>query len=193
MSKVKETKKDELKPKSEEGPLHTTVSDDPLLKSNRLLYANLHRFFGKDYDDPYKEGPEKMARYFDSFLEFIRTEYPETKDCKGNLKSLIPKVVRMKLPDSTIITVKYKMEGREADYEISNESNSTTKITEWHIRIAQMFKNDIQESIFKTITMFLDTMTKGEREKMESKYLEKARSFKDLKDKNQNKSNKRKI
>ena len=175
MAKKKEKGPEEVDIEKELG-IAPSFFNGPITKAHYLLYAKLHRLVGEGYEDPYKAGPEKMARYFDSFLEFIRTEYPETNGHKGNLKSLIPKITRVKLPDSTSITVSYGMEGQESDYEIVNSDGSIDKVTNRHIEIAQMFKSDIQEGIFRTVTMLLDAIPKEEREEMENKYLDKARS-----------------
>ena len=170
--KKKRTKREFSKRKKEK--LKTSFLDSST-QADRLLFAKLNRLLGKDYEDPYKAGAEKMTRYFDSFLEFIREEYPESSKCKGNLRSLIPEKTLIKLPDSTIITVRYKMDNKEADYDISNKDNSIEKITNRHIEIAQMFKSNIQEGIFRIVTMLLEALPKDKREEMESKYLRKAR------------------
>lgn len=117
-----------------------------------------------------------MAKYFDAFLQFFRDEYPNDNNHKGTLKSLIPKLSKIKLPDETVIIVSYSMDNQESDYEFSNKDGSLDKITNRHIEIAQMFKGNVQEGIFSTVTMMVDAMPKDAREKMEETYLKKARS-----------------
>ena len=160
---------------AEELGLDDSFFQGPVTHAHRILFAKLRRMVGKEYEDPYKDGPEKMAKYFDSFLQFFRDEYPNENNHKGTLKSLIPKLSKIKLPDDTVICVSYSMDNQESDYEFSNADSSVEKITDRHIQIAQMFKGNVQEGIFSTVTMMVDAMPKDARDKMEKAYLAKAR------------------
>ena len=53
-------------------------------------------------------------------------------------------------------------------------------LTDKHVEIALMFKNNVQAGIFNTITMLVDAMPKDAREKMEKQYLTKSRFSEEL-------------
>ena len=171
-------KKMKKKPDLEDFGLSDSFFKGPVTSAHRLLFAKLQKLITGHYEDPYKGGPQKMAKYFDAFLEFFRQEYPEDKGCKGTLQSLMPKQNEIQLPDKSLITIAYNMETQLAEYKITNPDGQVEKVTNRHIEIAQMFKNSVQEGIFGTITMLVDAMPKDAREEMANKYLDLARSKK---------------
>lgn len=164
----------------EDWEMNEDFFNGPITPAHRILYAKLHRMISSQYEDPYEKGPQKMARYFDSFLEFFRQEYPQDKNCKGSLKSLIPKKSKIVLPDGITILVEYNMENQQSSFKITSKEKSVSKLTDRHAEVALIFKNNVQAGIFNTITMLIDAMPKDAREKMEEQYLTKARSSDEL-------------
>ena len=91
---TKSSNKQDENPNLEDWGINKDFLNGPITPAHRILYAKLHRMISSQYEDPYEKGPQKMARYFDSFLEFFRQEYPQDKNSKGSLKSLIPKKIQ---------------------------------------------------------------------------------------------------
>lgn len=157
------------------------ISEDffnkPITEAHRLVYSLLQNMIERDYKDPYENGPEKMARYVDSFFQFIAKEYPEDKDSnKRSLKSLITNSISITLPDKTKILYSYNMQTQTTDYQIFNSKNSILELSIEHLKIVKSLSGNLQEEIFKTITMLISSMPPKARDKMEEKYLKPVRN-----------------
>ncbi len=146
--------------------------------AHRMLYRHLKNMI--DYEEPYKD-PSKMARYFDSFLEFLRQEYGEDNIGKGTLQSLIPSSFSMKLPDGSSILITYDIANRRSNFEILTKTSDLDQVGRKHIELADYFKNALTDAIFHSVTSLITAMPKEARDKVEKEFLAAARKHSEVK------------
>ena len=67
--------------------------------------------------------------------------------------------------------VGYSMENQQSNFKIMSKNQSVSKLTDRHIKVALMFKSNVQAETFNIITMLTDAIPKDAKDKDERQIL----------------------